>query len=643
MLVNSMIYGRFRYYVNVEPMPQRITEALISDAQALLWNKSSQFQPGELGTTLSSKRWMKGNAQYLPRKGSLGGGVLHWPSHVKALMVHRLLKYRDASRGPWKEILDNWFDREESGRGAIFASHRIKDLIQSTATSSAGESKLPRLWKLALQALQELQLTPRHPQEWSWEGARAIPVWFNPVFTLPNIKREEIWRRTLRLNSVKDLMKDDGSQYTDIELEKEIERLAHVEGEYVRIKRGEWVHIKKLIDEWHKILSRVPVYLLDVAKGDSWLPGYSKVAQQMLRNLGWKPGDGIGRKGEGISEPIPSTIGQTNKRGLGSNGKPKTKSKKKADPYIAIWSPGGVKYGTREGQYLRVHELNVKGVPTPTGEVQLIVEDDVRKVLRWGKGIVGIAESSFPEPREWRLGTNDTDLDKLAVRDLTTVFTRSITSQPSCIKAWQTILGDLDFLGISNRYSTGIMTPKDYGSHYKLFLHRSFFTNPHNPKADTDLCRLCGVERETIEHFGNCMCLRPMFETMRKFDKGERWDDTALNLFGHYSNKKIISHGTSLIHFVLWKMTIIQMTQLSIEGTPFSMDTVIERAKGRIRRKIETAKYNINVISQRASARQTIPRAPQFVKWLAGIGEVEVLDDTLKIFLSQELIDWLYK
>ena len=69
MLTNSMIYGRFRYYVQVEPMPRSIEEALVSDAQALMWGKDVQFDPEELGTELKNRRWIKkGVAYFLPAR-----------------------------------------------------------------------------------------------------------------------------------------------------------------------------------------------------------------------------------------------------------------------------------------------------------------------------------------------------------------------------------------------------------------------------------------------------------------------------------------------------------------------------------------------------------------------------------------------
>ena len=136
---------------------------------------------------------MKQEARFLPSKGTLGAGVLHWEAHTEAIQISKLIKYRDESRAMWKGVLDTWFDREHSGRGASFAAHRIRDLIQSTHDNAAGESKLPKFWKQALKALQKLPLVPTDPLHFSLEGVRAIPYWFNTLFQAPRLKREEFW------------------------------------------------------------------------------------------------------------------------------------------------------------------------------------------------------------------------------------------------------------------------------------------------------------------------------------------------------------------------------------------------------------------------------------------------------------------
>ena len=105
---------------------------------------------------------------------------------------------------------------------------------------------------------------------------------------------------------------------------------------------------------------------------------------------------------------------------------------------------------------------------------------------------LGIAESTFPHPAEWRLDGIHEDLDRIEVKDLTVAITRQNTKPPIlCIAKWAEKLGDIDMRGISERYSVGIASPKDFGSHYKLILHRKFWTSPHNPDAPSDRCRLC--------------------------------------------------------------------------------------------------------------------------------------------------------
>lgn len=96
------------------------------------------------------------------------------------------------------------------------------------------------------------------------------------------------------------------------------------------------------------------------------------------------------------------------------------------DKFVGIWTPTEIIYGTREGQYLRVYKLDIKGRPKKTEELILVTQDNLRKVLWWGLGIVGIAESTFPHPREWQLDDTGVDMDKLTVKILTGALTRLV-------------------------------------------------------------------------------------------------------------------------------------------------------------------------------------------------------------------------
>ena len=96
----------------------------------------------------------------------------------------------------------------------------------------------------------------------------------------------------------------------------------------------------------------------------------------------------------------------------------------------------------------------------------------------------------------------------------------------------------INFGTLMERYKVGLITPKDFGSHFKLILHRAMLTNPHNPEAETSSCRLCGLTRESIWHWGECEGLKPIFETLRVFDGGQRWDDLKLNFVRHKRDER---------------------------------------------------------------------------------------------------------
>ena len=251
---------------------------------------------------------------------------------------------------------------------------------------------------------------------------------------------------------------------------------------------------------------------------------------------------------------------------------------------------------------------------------------------------MGIAESTFPHPSEWRLGDIDKPLDEVTVRDLTRSLTRKLCKPPTCIAAWKIKLPEVNIIEASKRYSTGILTPKDFGSHYKLIMHRAMFTNPHNPDAPSGLCRLCGMARESILHFGQCATLRPAFLSLRAVDGGGAWDDVALNLFGQRQGGRFVPPGISLLHFIVWKFIIIDMTLLSLKKTPFDITRVLERACARTHRKLSKTRMEVALAVLKAQARDRPPDLRRFNRWLEGIGRIH--PESFEMDLTPEIESW---
>ena len=183
-------------------------------------------------------------------------------------------------------------------------------------------------------------------------------------------------------------------------------------------------------------------------------------------------------------------------------------------------------------------------------------------------------------------------------------------------------LGGLNWRTLLSRYKLGLGTPKDFGSHFKLILHRAFLTNPHNPNANSHLCRLCKSERESIIHLGKCSWLRPVFETMRKFDHGTKWDDVKLNLLGINDMKGTPPEGTSTLHFMLWKHILIQMTMWSLKNIPPDVQQIIDRAVLRLEKRVSALEFEITCMYCKSESRSTPPNLNSLSRRISGIGTI---------------------
>ena len=291
--------------------------------------------------------------------------------------------------------------------------------------------------------------------------------------------------------------------------------------------------------------------------------------------------------------------------------------------------------------YVTVHkstfeltDLTTRGKPKPTGRLVPIHKHELREVLWWGEGIVGVAERMFPHPKDWRLGDIYKPLDRILVRDLTRCFTERLTKPPNCLAAWDKRLPGIHWRTLLARYKPGLATPKDFGSHFKLILHRAMFTNPNNPQSDTALCRVCNKERESILHFGRCQGLKPIFEFMRTFDGGTDWDDARMNLFGVNDMMGVIPEGTSTLHFMLWKHTLIQLTMKALKGEPVSPLAIIDKATLRVLKRVKALEYEIRCEYCKSEARETAPKLGKFKARIEGIGNIS---DEGRVYLHEKL------
>ena len=95
--------------------------------------------------------------------------------------------------------------------------------------------------------------------------------------------------------------------------------------------------------------------------------------------------------------------------------------------------------------------------------------------------------------------------------------------------------------------------------------------------------------------------------------------------------------GVSLVHFVVWKYVLIELTKMGTESHIFSQDTVLKSASKRLERRLKTAEVERLKALQRANARGEVPNFDKIKKWLRGIGDIT----DGKITLKKEVTEFL--
>lgn len=261
MVGNAMVYSKFRYWASCLYMDPRISDALDSDVQALIWGKEVWFDPDSLGSE-RVRRYMLAGAQYLPRRAG-GIGLLHWQAHLRALAAVWLFHYNAAGDVPYKHLLDQWFGRFQEGRGAVFSTIPVAAL---TAPIGTRRSALPRFFKFALRSLRSLTMSPVKPGAYTClDETRAEPLFTSHRIKLSNTSRGDNWRHELTLNRVQDLINPHRHEvYSDASIRRYVRGAFTIEDGSVVFKDGRdlsgypirtYVPIERFVTQWHSFVT----------------------------------------------------------------------------------------------------------------------------------------------------------------------------------------------------------------------------------------------------------------------------------------------------------------------------------------------------------------------------------------------------
>ena len=124
MLLQSIYYGMFRFWLYTMVLPSSIIKLMEEDAKQSLWAHVSHLD-GTCEGFARCRRWMKEysctctSAINQSREG--GAGAMHWPSHCDAYYATCIIRYLEPRRAPWKSIM-SWFVRDTVIGDAILLS-----------------------------------------------------------------------------------------------------------------------------------------------------------------------------------------------------------------------------------------------------------------------------------------------------------------------------------------------------------------------------------------------------------------------------------------------------------------------------------------------------------------------------------------
>jgi hypothetical protein len=248
--------------------------------------------------------------------------------------------------------------------------------------------------------------------------------------------------------------------------------------------------------------------------------------------------------------------------------------------------------------------LTTKGIPYSTNtKYKFNNRVTSMPVTSWNGGILGPAEFTYPHPKGWTLNHSGTPLDKLTVKHLTAIFTSLKQVQPSCKSAWEKLLGQIDWQTAAVRYSSKVLTPRDWASHFKLILHRAFFTRTINPKAPSSRCRCCHREPERIVHFAKCSKIAEVWKYYDRLTKVPlKSRSPTYRLFGTIDNASLPLALLDL-HTLTWKYILLAMVQVDLDNLPFSPSKIWKQVLHRYIRAVNSTTYHAQSTVYRTNCR----------------------------------------
>ena len=141
---------------------------------------------------------------------------MNWNEHVKAIKVKALLDYLDGTTGDYKKILNEWIIPNYGHAREAAVMYNIRNKADSFRLKNT-RAPMPKFWREAVEALDELKLCLIREEDISQEAALREPIWYSHLFQIPSnlCPYKEAWENKLRLRTIADTITEEGDIWTD--------------------------------------------------------------------------------------------------------------------------------------------------------------------------------------------------------------------------------------------------------------------------------------------------------------------------------------------------------------------------------------------------------------------------------------------
>ena len=217
LLLQSIFYGSFRFYLYFMVMPKSIMNMIESDAKQILWATTPKLQANEDGSG-RCRRYIREAPSYKPTSQG-GAGIMHWPSHCSAFYAQWVVRYLDPRRAPWESIVHEWIADEHTGDAIILGRSRHRDRVPHIPETA-------HYIRHCFKTFNEIKI--KQNTTLLDHTAQAEPLWENNRFDTGDLNRQEkhVWKETLDTTHIKDLLNEDSVRFTRDEWDAFFEQLA---------------------------------------------------------------------------------------------------------------------------------------------------------------------------------------------------------------------------------------------------------------------------------------------------------------------------------------------------------------------------------------------------------------------------------